>query len=138
MEASFKHENDVTARRLFLRPETCELDRAFVGLRPGVREEGLPRSTEERGYTFVSHLRNELGHFATLLDIEVVAHVDELLGLLGDGFRHARMAMPQAVNPDTREQIEVFLALFVLYGDALTFNEADGLALEGVHDIRIV
>lgn len=42
------------------------------------------------------------------------------------------MTMSQAVNPDTREQIEVFLALFVLYGNALTFNEADGLALEGV------
>lgn len=64
--------------------------------------------------------------------------MDELLGLLGDGFRHTRMTMSQAVNPDTREQIEVFLALFVLYGNALTFNEADGLALEGVHDIRIV
>ena len=138
VEASFKHEDDVTTRRLFLRPETCELDRAFVSLRPGVREEGLPRGTEERGYAFVSHLRNELGHFATLLDIEVVAHMDELLGLLGDGFRHTRVTMPQAVNPDTREQIEVFLTLFVLYGNALTFNEADGLALEGVHDIRII
>ena len=67
-----------------------------------------------------------------------LARSRELLGLLGDGFRHTRMAMPQAVNPDTREQIEVFLTLFVLYGNALTFNEADGLALEGVHDIRIV
>ena len=138
MEAAI-HRNDGLAAAAHLPGvQTGKLDGAFVGLCAGVGEEYRPRCAEELGHANVQHVGEELSHLATLLDVIVVAYVDELSSLLLDSVHDSRMTMTQAVYADAGNEVEVGFALFVLNLHARAFNQQNRLARKSVHDEAIV
>ena len=70
-----------------------------------------------------------------MLDVVVVAHVDERGCLLGDRAHDGRVAMPQAHRADSRDEVEVFLAGIVTNDHAFAFHQLDRLTAERVHDV---
>lgn len=84
------------------------------------------------------HVRDALGELAAMLDVEVVAHVDELVCLLGDCLGNARIAVPDAHDANAREEVAVFVTLVIDEPLSRTRDELDRLAREGVHDVGVI
>lgn len=105
-----------------------QLDGALVGLGAGVREEGLPRLGARLIDVGVQHVRQQLGHFPAVLDVVVVAHVDELGRLIAHGLHDGGVAVAEAADTDAGEEIEVLVAGIVDERHAVAFDEFHGLA----------
>ena len=124
----------VGTAEVFGAPQTRELDCALVCLGTRVGEESLPDPVRAMG----EHVRDALGKFATMLDVEVVAHVQELVRLLGDGLGDARVAVPDAHDADAREEVEILVSLVVDEPLPGSRHELDRLARKGVHDVGVI
>ena len=112
-----------------------QLDGALVGLGAGVREEGLPRLGARLIDVGVQHVRQQLGHFPAVLDVVVVAHVDELGRLIAHGLHDGGVAVAEAADADAGEEVEVLVAGIVDERHAVAFDEFHGLAGEGAHHV---
>ena len=112
-----------------------ELDGALVRLGARVREERLPRRLVGGGHVLVQSVGEQLAHLPAMLDVIVVAHMDERGGLLGDRAHDGGVAMPQAHRADSRDEVEVFLASIVANDHAFAFHQLDRLTAERVHDV---
>ena len=112
-----------------------ELDGALVRLGARVREERLPRRLVSGGHFFVQRIGEQLAHLPAMLDVVVVAHVDERGCLLGDRAHDGGVAMSQAHRADSRDEVEVLLAGIVANDHAFAFHQLDRLTAERAHDV---
>ena len=134
----------VGAVELDLAPAAGELDRALVRLGAGVREEGLPGDGGGPGHVagLVGDAREQrrepVGGLAAVLDIEVVAHLPELLGLLAHGGDHGGVAVAEGGAADAAEEVEVFVARRIGEHGAGALDELDGQAAVGAEDVGVV
>jgi hypothetical protein len=83
----------------------------------------------------VQHVRQQLGHFSAVLDVVIVAYMDELGSLVAHGLHNGRRTMAEAAHADTGEEVEVFLAGIVHEHHTVAFHEFHGLAGEGAHHV---
>ena len=116
------------------RIQAGKFDSALVCLGSGVCVERLPRLGACR-IPAIEQLGDFTGELAAALDVVVVADMDQTLGLILQGLGDSRMAMAKAAHADTRDEIEVFIALGILDLHALARNELDRLAGKSMHNI---
>ena len=77
MKALVERYDDPGFPFVFLRPKTGELDGAFVGFRPRVGEEALPRSALAWVDACVEKPGQKPADLPAAFDVVIVAHVDE-------------------------------------------------------------
>ena len=138
MEAAIHRNDGLAAAAHLLGIQASKLDGAFVGFCARVGEEYRPRSAEELRHANVQHVGEELCNLAALLDVIVVANVNELGSLILDGAHNGRMAVAQAVYADASNKVEVGFAFVVFNFHARAFDQQYRLTSEGMHDEMVV
>ena len=83
----------------------------------------------------VSEFGQQRRDLATLLDVEVVRHMQKLFGLSLERRKHCRVAVAQAAHADAGKKIEVFAAIVAGELHAAAFDKLDRRATKGVHDV---
>ena len=114
---------------LVLAPVSCDLHGAFYSFRAGVAEEDL---AGERV------LDDKLGQFGLKLVVVVVREMDELFGLVFDGFHYLGVAVAQEACPPSGEKVKVFVAVFVEEPGSLAFYEGGFDPGVSLHDVAVV
>ena len=158
VEAAAQADDRVAAVADALGVEARELHGALVGLGAGVGEEGLPyllalggrSGGRERpviprgdgvgdrprpGHIVVGQLGQERRDLAAVLDVEVVGHVHEALGLGADRLREGRVPVAQAAHADPGEEIGVLAAGVIGEHHAVPADEVHLRAAEGMHHV---
>ena len=103
-----------------------DLDRRFVGFQAGIAEEHLVQAGDGG---------DAVGGLLLQRDLEQVGRVDDAADLLGERAHQARVVVPERVDRDAGERIEVLLARLIPQPYALASHERDRLAGVGVHDV---
>ena len=83
----------------------------------------------------VEHVAEASRNLPAVLDIEVIAHMNELLSLGSKSGNHRRVAVAQTAHADAREEVKVALASAVGEMHAAAGDELNRLAREGGHHI---
>jgi hypothetical protein len=104
-----------------------QLDRRFVGLTAGVAEEHLVH-TRQRGKA----IGRGLG-FADTIDI---GSMDEAGNLIAQRLDQAGVIVTQRVYGDSRQGVEVGLALFIEQPATLSVGKGDRQPPVGIHQMR--
>jgi hypothetical protein len=99
---------------VFVTVHPHQLQRRFVRLGAGVPEEDLLHARERA---------DAIGEQLLLANAVDVRCVNQLADLVGQRRDEARMRMPEAVDRDARERVEVLAALFVVQARALAVRE---------------
>ena len=114
--------------------QASELDSALVCFGSGVCIERLPRLGACRIPT-IEQPGDFTGKLATALDVVVIAHVDQALGLVLQSLGDDWMAMTETAHADARDEVEICIALGIFDFHALAGNELDGLTSKRMHHI---
>ena len=107
------------------------LERAFDGLRAGVGEEGALEAAD---------FDEAFGQRALILVVVEVGGMDQQAGLLADDFHDARMGVPERVDADAGEEIEVAAALQIVKVAAFSAGQSEritGIILEQVVALQV-
>ena len=131
MERLDGRDDAASAACMLLAPTTRGLDCALVGLGAGIGEEDAPLGARHVG----QHVVDALGELAAVLDIVVVAHVDELVCLLLDSRDDFGVVVANAAHADARQEVAVLLAVVVVQARAGTAHELHRLAHERLHEV---
>ena len=132
------------AVELDLAPAAGDLDGALVCLGARVTKEHAPGGAggalDVAG--LVGHRGEQAGdglcRLVAVLDVEVVAHLPEPLGLVAHGGHDGRMAVTQAGAANAAKEVQVVLAGGVSEHGALCRDELHGQAAVGVHEVGLV
>ena len=114
--------------------QASKLDSALVCFGSGVCIERLPRLGACRIPT-IEQPGDFTGKLATALDVVVIAHVDQALGLVLQSLGDDWMAMTETAHADARDEVEICIALGIFDFHALAGNELDGLTSKRMHHI---
>ena len=104
-----------------------QLDRRFIGLATGIAKEH---------FVHAGVLRQPVGQALLLPDLIKIGDMDETPCLLGERLDQARMGMPERIDGDARERVEIALAVFVKDQRTLSVGERDRQAGVGIHQVR--
>ena len=158
MEAAAHAYDGVAAVTSTLGVQTRELHRALVGFGTRIGKERLPhllvrsRGTERSGrgliaggngigqhartiYVVVSKLGQQRRDLATLLDVEVVRHMQKLFGLRLERREHCRVAVTKAAHTDTGKKIKILTAVIAGELHAVAFDKLHRRATKGMHNV---
>ena len=118
----------------FAHVQARQLDCALVGFCTGVGKERLPR-LGSIGIPAIKQRRKLASKLTTALDVVIVAYVHKAFGLLLQSIDNCRVAVAQAADADTRNEVEVAIAVGVFDHHSLSRNKLDRLAPKGMHDV---
>ena len=99
-----------------------QLDGRLVGLRAGIAEKDL---------AMMAFGQQAAGQIQLRFLIEQIAHMPETPGLRHKGGRHLVVAVPEAGDGDTGQQIHIFPAVHVPQARPLAARDGDGVAAVG-------
>src|SRR5579863_9809556 len=105
-----------------------QLDRAFDGLGPAVREK---RAVEP------GELAQLLRQWPLIFVIVEIRNVHQLGRLLTNRLHDPRMRMPQRIHPQPGDEIQVALALQVIQKHALAAAEGDGITVVSLQQVLL-
>ena len=145
-------------RSVQMRSVFFEGKRALVGFGTRIGKERLPhllvrsRGTERSGrgliaggngigqhartiYVVVGKLGQQRRDLSTLLDVEVVRHMQKLFGLSLERREHCRVAVAKAAHTDTSEKVEILTTIVTDELHTVTFDKLYQRATKGMHNV---
>ena len=89
------------------------------------------------GGTFANMTRFSwmLRDLSTLLDVEVVRHMQKLFGLSLERREHCRVAVAKAAHTDTSEKVEILTTIVTDELHTVTFDKLYQRATKGMHNV---
>ena len=127
-----------------LAPAARELDGTLVRLGARVREEGPPRLARRARHVALlvggraEQARERSRKLAAVLDVKVVSHLPEPLGLPLEGVHEPGVAVPQAHHTYAAQKVQVVSALRVREHAARASHELHGQPGVAVHEVALV
>ena len=76
-----------------------------------------------------------LRDLSTLLDVEVVRHMQKLFGLSLERREHCRVAVAKAAHTDTSEKVEILTTIVTDELHTVTFDKLYQRATKGMHNV---
>ena len=76
-----------------------------------------------------------LRDLSTLLDVEVVRHMQKLFGLSLERREHCRVAVAKAAHTDTSEKVEILTTIVTDELHTVTFDKLYRRATKGMHNV---
>ena len=103
-----------------------KFERSLVRLQPAVAEKNVAQTRE---------LHQLRGQLFLQRHVKVVAAMNELGDLILQGRHQFRVLVPQGVNGDAAQRIQIRLAIHIPHAATFAVRQGNGQAVVGIHDV---